>query len=195
MATTQPQTLLAFTFNHLIHYFLSYFYSILLYLRLVPALVLLCSNTCPSPGRKGPTRQTLQTRLVWCVLFSCLVLAPLMLSISFFHLLFVFSLSIDRHSFIGQSTSRLPPSRPAHTTLRFLSRFLFRSLILSFIFYFLFVFSLYRPYFIRQSTSRLPLSRYAHTTLRYLFRYLFRSLYLFFIFFFLCVSFSLSRHS
>ena len=99
-------------------------------------------QACPSPGRKGPTRQTLQTRLVCCVLFSCLVLAPLMLSISFFHLLFVFSLSIDRHSFFGQSTSRLRPSRPAHTTLRFLSRYLFRSLILSFIFYFLFVFSL-----------------------------------------------------
>jgi hypothetical protein len=166
----------------------------------LPSFVIPLTNdpvfeACPSPGRKGPTRQTLQTRLVCCVLFSCLVLAPLMLSISFFHLLFVFSLSIDRHSFIGQSTSRLRPSRPAHTTLRFLSRYLFRSHSFLHLLFSICFFSLYRPNFIRQSTSRLPLSRYAHTTLRYLFRYLFRSLYLFFIFFFLCVSFSLSRHS
>jgi hypothetical protein len=36
---------------------------------------------------------------------------------------------------IGHSTSRLLPSRPAHTTIRFLLRYLFRSLYLFFIFY------------------------------------------------------------
>ena len=58
------------------------------------------SQACPSPGRQARTQHTLHTRLVCCVVFSCLVLAPLMLScflylsICFLHLLFVFSLSI-----------------------------------------------------------------------------------------------------
>ena len=38
------------------------------------------SQACPSPGCQGRTQHTLHTRLVCCVLFSCLVLAPLMLS-------------------------------------------------------------------------------------------------------------------
>ncbi len=37
-------------------------------------------QACPSPGRQDHTQQTLHTRLVCCVLFSCLVLAPLILS-------------------------------------------------------------------------------------------------------------------
>ena len=58
------------------------------------------SQACLSPGRQARTQHTLHTRLVCCVVFSCLVLAPLMLScfrylsICFLHLLFVFSLSI-----------------------------------------------------------------------------------------------------
>ena len=57
-------------------------------------------QACPSPWRQARTQHTLHTRLVCCVLFSCLILAPLMLScfrylsICFFHLLFVFSLSL-----------------------------------------------------------------------------------------------------
>ena len=70
---------------------------------------------------------------------------------------------------IGHSTSRLPPSRPAHTTIRSLFRYLFRSLFLFFIFYFLIVsFSFYRHSFIGQSSSRLLPSRPAHTTIRFL---------------------------
>jgi hypothetical protein len=58
------------------------------------------SQACLSAGRQARTQHTLHTRLVCCVLFSSLVLAPLMLScfrylsICFFHLLFDFSLSI-----------------------------------------------------------------------------------------------------
>jgi hypothetical protein len=136
----------------------------------------------------------------WClgssyVVLSCLGSSYVVL-FSIFNYLFLSSsicfVSLYRHSFRGESTSRLPPSRPAHTTLRFLFPHLFRSLYLFFIFYFLFVsFSLYRHSFIGQSTSRLPPSRPAHTTLRFVIRYLFRSLYLFFIFSFLFVSFSL----
>ena len=81
----------------------------------------------------------------WCVVFSSLVLSWLLLCCLFSIFLFLFLsssicfFSLYRHSLIGQSTSRLPPSRPAHTTLRFLFRYLFRSLYLFFIFYFLFV--------------------------------------------------------
>jgi hypothetical protein len=103
------------------------------------------SQACPSPGRQGRTQHKLHTRLVCCVLFSFLSClgSSYVVFFSIFLFLFLSSsicfFSLYRHSLIGQSTSRLPPSRPAHTTLRFLFRYLFRSLYLFFIFYFLFV--------------------------------------------------------
>ena len=124
----------------------------------------------------------------YVVLFSILVYLFLTSSICF--------LSLCRHSLIGQPTSRLPPSRPAHPTLRFLLRFLFRSVYLLFIFYFAFLsVSLYRHTLLGQSTSRFPPSRPAHTTTRLLIRYVFRSLFLLFIFYFVIVSFSFYTHS
>ena len=77
---------------------------------------------------------------VLCTLLSSYLGTSYVVLFSIFIYLFLSSsicfLSLSRHSLIGQSTSRLPPSRPA---LRFLLRYLFRSLYLFFIFYFLFL--------------------------------------------------------
>ena len=66
------------------------------------------------------------TLLLSCLGTSYVVLFSIF--IYFFLSSSIYFLSLYRHSLIGQSTSRLPPSFSQSTTIRFLFRSLFRSL-------------------------------------------------------------------
>ena len=103
-----------------------------------------CLSSVSVSGAPGShtTYITHKVGVLCSLLLSCLGSSYVVLFSIFIYLFLSSSIcfiSLYRHSLIGQSTSRLPPSRPAHTTLRFLFRYLFRSLYHFFIFYFLFV--------------------------------------------------------